>query len=69
MKTPNFDGKKPNLPVAVVNLNHFQRKPQDAHLSFSAIAFKVLRVNPELQILQDIPEGCFEHSRCLENLA
>lgn len=60
-----FWWKKPNLPIGVVNLNHFQREPQDAHLSFSAIALKVLRVRPGLQILPDIPAGSFEHSRCL----
>lgn len=61
-----FWWKKPNLPMVVAKLNHFQREPQDAHLSFSAIAFKVLRVKPELQILLNTPAGCCEHSRCLE---
>lgn len=32
------------------------------------LSFKVSRVKPELQILQDIPAGCCEHSRCLGKL-
>jgi hypothetical protein len=49
----------------VANLNHFLRQTPGAHLSFSAIALKVLRVKPKVPILQGILAGT-EHSRCLQ---
>lgn len=67
MKTPDFAGKSQMCQMlwrtSVISRENLKTL---IFLFQSLLSFKVSRVKPELQILQDIPAGCFKHSRSLE---
>lgn len=67
-ETPNFNGKSQTWQMWRTSIISRGSLKMLIFLFQPLLSFKVSRVKPELQILQDIPAGCCEHSRCLGKL-